>query len=169
MDNINSEVNTPKENVHREGMVHIILSHSYTVFLMAVVFGLILDVFVPLYIFNGSLYQYVGTLLIILGSLLIYWAQSSTSFTKKEEIQNSNTPRDFARGPYKYSRNPTHIGLSIMTLGLGFLLSSVFSVILTVIASLITKFIFVKKEEKLLEERYGQSYSDYKKKVGTWV
>lgn len=171
MDGINNDIsnNSVKKQSIREGMVHIILSHSYTVFLMAVVFGLVLDVFIPIYIFNAHIYQYIGIIFIVLGSLLIYWAQSTTSFTKKEEVQNSNAPRDFARGPYKYSRNPTHIGLSIMTLGLGLLLNSVFSVVLTVIASLITKFIFVKKEETILQERYGQSYSDYKKKVGTWV
>jgi protein-S-isoprenylcysteine O-methyltransferase Ste14 len=106
--------------------------------------------------------------MILLGSMLIYWAQSTSSSTKNE-MEKEGVVRDFARGPYKYSRNPTHIGLAIMTLGLGLLINSLFSVVLTVIASLITKFIFVKEEELLLEKKYGQTYCDYKKKVNTWV
>ena len=149
------------------GMVHIILSHSYTVFLMSVVFGLILDVIFPINIFNDSLYQYAGIALIFLGSFIIYWAQSTSGRTKKDEEKGA--PRNFECGPYKYSRNPTHIGLSIMTIGLAFLLNSVFSLVLTVIASVITKNIFLKKEEELLEKKYGQEYLDYKKKVSTWL
>lgn len=157
-----------KEESFRDGIVHLILSHSYTVFLMAVILGVILDVFIPTNIFNNYIYQYIGFIMIILGSILIYWAQTTSNCTK-EELEKMGKVREFARGPYKYSRNPTHIGLSLMTLGLGFLINSVFSVVLVLIASLITKFIFVKKEEILLEQKYGEDYCNYKKKVCTWI
>ncbi len=159
-----------KEESYRDGMIHIILSHSYTVFLFAVVLGLILDILIPINIFNSYIYQYIGLVMIILGSVLIYWSQSTTSSTKKEEVQKQGTiVREFACGPYKYSRNPTHIGISVMTLGLGFLISSVFSIILIVLTSLITKSIFLKKEEALLEQKYGEAYCEYKRKVKTWL
>jgi protein-S-isoprenylcysteine O-methyltransferase Ste14 len=161
-------LNETKDTPQSTGMVHFILSHSYTVFLFAVVLGVVLDVFIPMDIFEHYLYQPIGFGMIVLGSILIYWAQSTSRKTNKE-MQRENTPRDFERGPYKYSRNPTHIGLSIMTLGLGFLLQSVFSIAFIAVASLVTKFIFLKKEERLLEEKYGQAYLDYKKKVRTWV
>lgn len=165
--NLNQEITEGKEESYVDGMVHFILSHSYTVFMLAVVFGLILDVFMPVEIFHKSVYQYIGLLMIILGSILIYWAQSTSSSTKKEET--SGESRDFARGPYKYNRSPTHVGLSVMTLGLGFLLNSAFSVILIVIAYFITKSIFLKKEEAILEKKYGKPYFDYKKKVRNWL
>ncbi len=159
-----------KEESFRGEVVHLILSHSYTVFLLAVILGVILDVFIPINIFNNYVYQYVGFAMIVLGSILIYWAQSTTRSTKKEEVQKQDMKvREFARGPYKYSRNPTYIGITIMTLGLGFLINSVFSVVLVLIASLITKFIFIKKEEILLEQKYGEDYCNYKKKVCTWI
>ncbi len=165
---INPQPIEQKEQPYRDGMVHFILSHSYIVFLFAVVFGLILDVIIPFDIFGGYVYQYVGASMIILGSFLIYWAQSTSKSTKKK-MEKEGEPRNFARGPYKYSRNPTHIGLGAMTLGLAFILNSLFGVILVVIASLITKFVFVKEEEALLEEKYGQTYRDYKKQVRTWL
>lgn len=166
---MDTDTNTKNNESFVGGMVHIILSHSYTVFLLAVVFGLILDVFIPIYIFNDPIYQYIGVSMIIIGPAIIYWAQSTSNTTKGQVESKNLTERNFESGPYKYSRNPTHIGLSIMTIGLGFLLNSVFSILLVAVASLITKFIFLRKEEGLLEKRYGQAYLDYKKKVSSWL
>ncbi len=152
----------------RAGTVHFVLSHSYTVFLGAVILGICMDLLIPMYVFNTATYQYTGFAMIVLGSALIYWAQSTSRCVKKE-VGDERTEKDFERGPYKYSRNPTHIGLSVMTLGLAFLLNSPWSIIFIVITAFITKFIFLKKEETLLEKKYGQAYCDYKNKVGTWV
>jgi protein-S-isoprenylcysteine O-methyltransferase Ste14 len=153
---------------HDKGMVHLILSHSYAVFFLMVILGVTVDIFVPIAIFNTRTYQYAGFTMILLGSWLIYWAQS-TSRTPKEDFNKPRTEKDFEKGPYKYSRNPTHIGLTVMTLGFALLINSLFSVIFLVIASLITKFIFLREEEAFLEKKYGQVYTDYKKKVSTWV
>lgn len=152
-----------------DGIVHLVLSHSYTVFLLAVILGVIFDVLVPTSFFASYLFQYIGVGFIVLGSILIYWAQRTTNCTKKEELEKGQLVRDFARGPYKYSRNPTHIGIAIMTLGLGLIINSIFSIIFVIVAFLITKNIFIKKEEALLEKRYGDDYCNYKKKVCTWL
>lgn len=164
----NTPENTTITPSKPEGMVHFILSHSYSVFLFAVVLGVIIDIIIPITAFATIGYQYAGLGMIFLGSMLIYWAQSTSGRTKTD-LDEKGEVRNFACGPYKYSRNPTHIGLTVMTLGLGFIIQSLFSVILIIIAALITKFIFVKKEEEILEKKYGQSYCDYKKKVRTWV
>lgn len=153
---------TKKEEAsYRDGMVHLMLSHSYTVFLAAVVLGLIIDIFVPINIFDGEKYDQIGFAMIVLASILIYWAQR----TSGNKLHKKNGVLDFASGPYKYTRTPTHYGLTIMTLGLALILSSAFSAILTIVAFIITKLIFLKKEEDLLEEKYGEAYTDYKKKV----
>ncbi len=107
--------------------------------------------------------------MIVLGSALIYWAQSTSSCTRKEVARGVKTERDFERGPYKYSRSPTHNGLTIMTLGLSLVLNSFFTFIFIIVASIITKLIFLKEEEALLEERFGDVYCQYKKKVRTWL
>ena len=166
---MDTNINTiPLKKPYRDGMVHFILSNSYTVFLFAVVLGVIFDMIVPIDIFNTPIYQYGGLILIMIGSILVYWAQSS-SYHSKVEMKKDKTERNFAKGPYKYSRNPTHIGLTLLTLGLGFVINSLFSVIFIIITSLVTKAIFLKKEEDLLEEEYGQVYTDYKKKVNSWL
>jgi protein-S-isoprenylcysteine O-methyltransferase Ste14 len=79
------------------------------------------------------------------------------------------TERDFERGPYKYSRSPTHNGLTLMTLGLSLVINSFFTFLFMIAAALITRMIFLKEEEALLEKKYGEAYCEYKKKVHTWI
>lgn len=150
------------------GAVHFVLSHSYIMFLVAIVVGIILQMVIPITLFGNGISSYVGLGMIILGSMLIYWAQSS-SHQSEARMRKEGTSRVFDHGPYKYSRNPTHIGLSVMTIGLGVVLNSFFIFILLIIASLISKFIFLKKEEAILEVKYGEPYREYKRKVHTWV
>jgi protein-S-isoprenylcysteine O-methyltransferase Ste14 len=75
------------------------------------------------------------------------------------------TKETFCRGPYCYTRSPTHFGLFLLIIGFGFVLNAFFVVLFTFFCFLITKITFVKKQEKLLEEKYGTAYTEYKKSV----
>jgi protein-S-isoprenylcysteine O-methyltransferase Ste14 len=145
----------PKNN-----LVHFILLHSYIMFLLAVIMGVIFDVFFPVQLFHHYAFRYLGVAMLLIGPWVIYWAQSASA---------KHNTSGFEHGPYKYSRNPTHLGLAIMTLGFAFLINSLFSVIFLIIASLISKFFFLPLEEKVLEKKYDGAYAAYKKKVNTWV
>lgn len=155
-------------NSHRKGMVHFVLLHSYLIFLVAVVLGTFFD---PLYtkrIFSTGAHQIAGFIMLIIGSILIYWAQTSSS-NYKQKAAAKHPKSFFELGPYKYLRNPTHFGLFILTLGFATIINSIFGALFVFIAYVITKLSFLKKEEKLLESKYGQAYKDYKKKVKNWI
>jgi protein-S-isoprenylcysteine O-methyltransferase Ste14 len=152
----------------RRGTVHFILLHSYLIFLFAVILGVLFDTYLNRKIFSDNIYQYIGFLMIIIGSIIIYWAQSSSA-NYKNKVHKKEGRSHFEFGPYRYMRSPTHFGLFIMTIGFALIINSLFSFIFTVVAYLITKLFFLKKEEQMLEEKYGQVYRDYKKKVRNWV
>lgn len=155
-------------NIHRGGMVHFVLLHSYLIFLFAVILGAFLDPLIKKKIFSNDIYQIIGFLMVIVGSIVIYWAQKISSNYQQREIKDESRSY-FEHGPYKYMRSPTHLGLFVMTLGFSLIINSLFGVVLTIIAYVITKLFFLKKEEKLLEIKYGQVYIDYKKKVKNWI
>jgi len=160
--------NVKQEISPRKGIIHLILVHSYLTFFYAIILGLIFDLLMPTKIFNNPIFQYVGILMIMGGTMIIYWAQWSSR--KAQKIYTNNVSVEaFQYGAYKYLRSPTYIGLFIMTMGLGFVIDSLFSVIFVMIAHLITKFVSQKQEEKILIKKYGQIYIDYKKKVKNWL
>lgn len=155
-ENINN--NTSKDL--KQGRVHFVLSNSYTIYLFAVVFGVIFDLIFTLNIFSNTIFSYLGLILIIFGSLLAYWAQKSSSVLEKDE----NGQIKFDSGPYKYMHSPTHFGLFVMTLGLALVINSLFSVFFTLIAQVISYFFFIKKQQNILEKKYGDNYIKYKYK-----
>ena len=141
--------------------VHIILAHSYTVYFILLLLGLFLDFIFPFRIFKDFSSGFIGFLFIIAGTFFVYWAQKTSRNLNKENL----TKRSFAKGPYRFSRNPTHWGLSLLVLGFGIVSNAAFVVICTIVAFLITKFIFLHREEKILEKKYGGPYLEYKKSV----
>lgn len=141
--------------------IHKVLAYSYLVYFISFFVGLLLDFIFPSYFFNKNILVFIGTLFLIFGTLLIFWAQRSSLNLSKDNL----TKESFSHGPYFYTRSPTHFGIFLLMLGFGIMSSGFFVVIFSVIAFLITKFIFLKKEEDLLVQKYGTPYLEYKNKV----
>ena len=167
MDNDNQNLKE-NEHSHATGLVHVILSHAYFVFLFAVILGVIFDQMIHFNLFNQPIYQYIGIFMIMIGSIAIYWAQATTRYSNTEAKKERDLDF-FLRGPYKYTRNPTNLGLTLMSLGLGLLINSLFSIIFIIITHFIAKLVFVKKQENILKERYGSVYEEYHRKVKDWL
>lgn len=160
--------NKQKIDSSRGGMVHFVLVHSYLIFLAAVIVGVLFDTFMKEKIFSNNIYQYIGFIMLVISSIIIYWAQS-TSGNYKKRISQKDERSEFEFGPYKYIRSPTHFGLFIMTLGFSLIINSFFGVVLTIVAYFVTKLFFLKKEERILENKYGETYREYKRKVKNWI
>ena len=164
----NKENIAKEEFMLRKGIVHFVLLHSYLIYFFAVIIGVIFDIFTPIKFFSNPIYQKLGVFMILIGTVLIYWAQSSSGLSKKDNKENITT-KSFQNGPYKYFLSPTHLGLFTMTLGLGVVLNSIISVLTVLVAHILAKTIFFKKQEKILERKYGKAYTDYKKNLNNWL
>lgn len=148
------------KNKHHK--VHNFLAYSYFVYLFVLIIGVLLDLLLPVKIFHDSVMILVGFILLILSSVLIVWAQkSSVDLLAHENVDKEH----FCRGPYCYTRTPTHLGLFLAVLGFGFIINSFFVILLTAASFLFTKITFVKKQEKELEKKFGEAYREYKKIV----
>lgn len=145
----------------KEGSVHKVLAHSYLLYLFFLLAGVSLDVFFKFEIFSNSVFSFFGIFFLIFGTFLIFWAQNTSRNLKTETI-NKDT---FTRGPYYYTRSPTHLGLASVILGFGIITNAFFVVFFALISFIISKFTFLKKEEKILALKYGDPYLEYKKLV----
>ncbi len=142
--------------------VHRVLARSYTMFFAFFLLGICLDFIFKVRIFTNSTLSFIGFLVLILASALIFWAQKTSSdLSKIKEVSTEN----FCHGPYCYTRSPTHWGLFFLMVGFGVLTSSFFVILTSCIALLISKYVFLDKEERVLEAKYGNPYMEYKKLV----
>ncbi len=155
----NKEINI-KNNPH-VSRVHHILAHSYTFYFLLFIIGFFLDLVFPIKILEGNFIKYIGLLLLISATGLIFWAQKTSRNLDTKNL----TKESFCRGPYCYTRGPTHIGLFLLIIGFGMIANTIFVIFFTVVAFFITKLVFLKEQEMLLEERYGEPYREYKKDV----
>ena len=72
-------------------------------------------------------------------------------------------------GPYRYSRNPIYLGASVMYIGAGIAVNSVWPLALFPVAVLLVLFRAIRVEERYLETKFGQPYRDYKSAVRRWL
>ncbi len=160
----NNSFSPVKDSKHNT--VHHILAQSYFLFFLAVLSGVFLDILFPVEISISKPPTVYGAIAMVFGTILIFWAQSTSRSGAKERRQKETlTHEHFLRGPYKYLRSPTHAGLTMLVFGYGLLSNDFFVVLTTLVFALVSRIVYIKKQENILEEKYGQSYTDYKKKV----
>lgn len=71
-------------------------------------------------------------------------------------------------GPYAWSRNPMYAAWTLIYIGTICIINSVWLLLLLPVALALTHFV-VLREEKKLEELFGDSYSDYRQNVRRYI
>jgi protein-S-isoprenylcysteine O-methyltransferase Ste14 len=79
------------------------------------------------------------------------------------------TPSLLGRGPYRYSRNPMYVGMTLLQAGLGLALDNLWMVLFAAVALVAVHYIAVLPEEAYLAHRFGADYLDYKSRVRRYL
>jgi protein-S-isoprenylcysteine O-methyltransferase Ste14 len=72
-------------------------------------------------------------------------------------------------GAYRLSRNPMYTGLAIGYLGVALLIGSWWPVALWPVVLLAVRRLVIRPEERYLQDRFGQTYADYRARVRRWL
>jgi len=72
-------------------------------------------------------------------------------------------------GPYRYTRNPLYISMSLMVLGFAVLIDSFWAVMFLVLLNIYIHFRYVQREEAFLKEKFGDEYEAYLLNVRRWI
>jgi protein-S-isoprenylcysteine O-methyltransferase Ste14 len=72
-------------------------------------------------------------------------------------------------GVFQISRHPMYLGMVLMLLGIAILMGTLTPSIVVVIFVILIELVFVRTEERMLEQQFGATWLDYKKKVRKWV
>ncbi len=72
-------------------------------------------------------------------------------------------------GPFRFTRNPLYLGMTLLYIGITFLVNSLWLIlILPAVLGLMT-FGVIEREERYLERKFGTQYLAYKQRVRRWV
>ncbi len=145
----------------KKSSVHVVLAQSYLTYFLLCSFGLFLETFFPLTI---PVPQSVNLAVICfaVGPLLILWAQITSHRYHLARKETDQVRFDF--GPYRFLRNPTHLGLLILVGGYTLVTQAAMLFVVTGVAYIVSN-IFFRKYEILLENTHGDTYKTYKSSV----
>jgi protein-S-isoprenylcysteine O-methyltransferase Ste14 len=128
-----------------------------------------LDFLLGLTDFESVIATTIACLLLTIGFLIRAWATYLFYERKMKVISLKPQKKLITSGPYRFSRNPLYLGGNLFIfLGAVLFLGSPTGVVLTVI-NLFLVDLFVRREEKQLEQEFGEEWISYKNKVRRWL
>jgi len=111
----------------------------------------------------------IGILIIVVGLVFSFPALRQFLKTKNTVITIKAAHSLQTSGIYNISRNPMYVSLLLIYSGLSFILGNWWNLILLPVLILVVQEYVIKREEKYLDRRFGQSYLEYKTKVRRWI
>lgn len=134
------------------------------------IIGLGLQCFFPLSIqLNFRPYWLiVGIILIVFSGLLAFWARTIMRTQKTPITFNKPTVVILTTGPFTYTRNPLYLSLVILYTGIGIVINSKWFIPLLIVLLFYLHNVIL-REEKYLEQSFGNEYLRYKNTVRRWV
>jgi protein-S-isoprenylcysteine O-methyltransferase Ste14 len=100
----------------------------------------------------------------LMGSAIVLFRRSG-----QDPIPWKPTPSLLFRGPYRFTRNPMYVGMTLLTAGLGVWLDNLWIVLLALPALAIVHFTAVLPEETYLSEKFGEPYRAYMAAVRRYI
>ncbi len=104
-----------------------------------------------------------------LGLLLLLW--SARTFARRGENIRIEKPTNslVTSGPFRFSRNPIYLALTLAYIGLSLVFNSYWPLPFLPLVLVIMHFGVIRREETYLEELFGQDYRDYRARVRRWL
>jgi protein-S-isoprenylcysteine O-methyltransferase Ste14 len=112
--------------------------------------------------------RFYGSLVIAIAVCIAVW--SLLHFHKHDTDVRPDKPDSalITSGPYRFSRNPLYIMLSLVQLTVAIWLDNLWVLLLVVPSITVITRYAITREELYLEQLFGQKYLDYKQRVRRW-
>jgi protein-S-isoprenylcysteine O-methyltransferase Ste14 len=113
---------------------------------------------------------WVGGSLILL-SILLLGLWSVVLFRQSGESENPWKPtyRVVERGPYRVTRNPMYLQMVLISIGAFIMLMNWWILLLTPLVAWGLQEWAIKPEEAYLEQKFGEQYISFKRRVRRWL
>tara|TARA_Y100000385_G_scaffold232259_1_gene244670 strand:+ start:81 stop:548 length:468 start_codon:yes stop_codon:yes gene_type:complete len=153
------------ENADNPGIV----THPPVFYIVAILIGLGIDYFMPLSFGFEGMTKTVSLVILVLGTIVTVLGFKMFTTDKQSPSVHEPTVAVYQSGIYAYSRNPIYLGVLLWMMAGALFFDKVWIMIMVLPLILWMNKVVIEKEEAYLEEKFGDSYLDYKKKVRRWI
>jgi protein-S-isoprenylcysteine O-methyltransferase Ste14 len=128
---------------------------------VTLILGIAMQARLPCAIWRGGWQgQVSGWGLLLAGILLALWAAASF-----KDVDSEKPGKVIMSGPYAYSRNPMYVAWTLMYAAIVILVNTWWLVLLIPIPLAVTHYYDVRREERQLEGKFGETYRQYRSRV----
>ena len=138
-------------------------------YLAALLVMLSLRWLVPLPISHDSRVPWLGLLLIVPGVAIAIAGRRALQAAGTNVNPSRPTTVVTSSGPYRFSRNPLYVSLTLMFLGLTLAANTWWGIVLLVPVLMLMHFGVVLREERYLDRKFGERYRQYRARVRRYV
>ena len=139
------------------------------IYLIALAIGLLVDWLYPFQVLPTPFAIGIGLLLIAAAGPIVISALGVLFRAKTTFDVRKPTSAIVTNGPYRFSRNPSYVSLTLLYGGIACLVNSLWVLLMVVPAVTVMHFGVIKREERYLEAKFGDEYREYKTTVRRWV
>jgi protein-S-isoprenylcysteine O-methyltransferase Ste14 len=139
------------------------------VYLVSIVTGVLIQRAAPLPFVPGTLAVPLGVSLVVVAIALFTYSVAKFRAAGTPVPARKPTTMIVRTGPYRFSRNPIYLALSLFQLGIAIWFNSLWLLVTLVGAVGLMHYVVIPTEEQYLERRFGAQYSDYKLSVRRWL
>jgi len=119
--------------------------------------------------FHSAATLVIGVTLLTAGFLLRVWAAYHFYKHQMNVIVLSAQSHLITTGPYRFTRNPLYVGGNVFIfLGASLMLGTPAGLVLTVLHLPLVNFM-IRREERQLEQRFGDEWREYAQRTRRWI
>jgi protein-S-isoprenylcysteine O-methyltransferase Ste14 len=140
-----------------------------TYLLVAIILILILHFTLPIGMIIKIPWNLMGVLPLILGLLLNLMADRSFKLNQTMVKPFQVSDKLITDGVYRMSRHPMYLGFVLILVGISILLGSMSPYFVVFAFAIAMEVVFIRMEERMLAERFGEEWDLYRSKVRKWI
>lgn len=140
-----------------------------TYFNLALILIIGLHFIIPLRQLIDWPYRWIGAIIGGFGAWVTIWSDQLFKRYKTEIEPYKESSTMIVEGPYRFSRNPMYLGMTMILSGVAALLGSLTSFLPVMAFGICMHIIFVPVEEKMMLGVFEEEYRKYSQKVRRWI
>jgi protein-S-isoprenylcysteine O-methyltransferase Ste14 len=123
----------------------------------------------PLPLMATEVARWIGVVLGVAGAILILAGVAAMRRARTNIYPALPATALVIVGPFRFTRNPLYVALTILFLGLAFEFNTVWGLAVLVPLLLVMHYGVILREERYLERKFGEPYREYCRKVRRYL
>jgi protein-S-isoprenylcysteine O-methyltransferase Ste14 len=117
----------------------------------------------------GLVQSALGAAGLAAGFAMMLWAVVTFALARTPIYPNRPARQLVMSGPYRFSRNPMYLGLTVAYLGGTLATNLAWPLVLLPPVLAVVRIFIIGREERYLSEAFGSAYDGYRRRVRRWI